>query len=143
MYVFGIGNVTECNKSYIHLNNEGKQESKKANVELLRKVLITATQDLEFYNRMQEELKALYERRKAEADRKYHWITDDMVKAAYQESSKKGFELSISQDINNEECVRRFGEVSGIYEGVKFANERYWEIRKIKIQAENALKECK
>jgi len=140
MYVSGVGNVTECNSSYIHLNNEGKQESKKATVELLRKVLNIASKDLEFYDRMQEELKALYERRKAEVERKYHWITDEMVKAAYQESSKKGFELSVSKDSNNEECTRKFGEVFGIYEGVRFSSDRYWEARKLKVQAENALK---
>lgn len=140
MYVFSLGNVTECNYNWIFLNDEGKQERIKADKERLKLILDTAGEDLRFYDRMGKVVTQLYERRKAKVEKKYHFITDEMVKAAYQESSDRGFELSISKNSNNEECIRQYAAVHGLYDGVKLAQDRYWEARKLLEQAKNALK---
>ena len=141
MDVFSLGNVTECNYNWIFLNDEGKQERIKADKERLKLILDTAGEDMRFYDRMGKVVTQLYERRKAEVEKKYHFITDEMVKAAYQESSKRGFEVSISKNSNNEECIRQYSAVHGLYDGVKLAHERYWEARKLLEQAKNALKQ--
>lgn len=143
MEVFSLGNVTECNYSWIFLNDEGKQERIKADKERLKLILDTAGEDMRFYDRMGKVVTQLYERRKAEVEKKYHFITDEMVKAAYQESSDRGFELSISKDSNNEECVRQYSSVYGLYDVVRMAHERYWEARKLLGQVKNALKRYK
>mgnify|MGYP001037076504 FL=1 len=141
MEVFSLGNVTECNYGWIFLNTEGKQERIKADKDRLKLILDTAGEDMRFYERMGNVVTQFYERRKAEVEKKYHFITDEMVKAAYKESSDRGFELSITKDSNNEECIRQYAAVHGLYGGASLAHDRYWEARKLLEQAKNALKQ--
>ena len=143
MEVFSLGNVTECNYGWIFLNTEGKQERIKADKDRLKLILDTAGEDMRFYERMGNVVTQFYERRKAEVEKKYHFITDEMVKAAYKESSDRGFELSITKDSNNEECIRQYAAVHGLYGGARLAHDRYWEARKLLEQAKNALKQYK
>lgn len=143
MYVLGIGNVVECNRLYIHLNNEGKQDRIKATEEKLREIQAKAAESVPFYERMYQELKDLHERRRDAVEEKYHFITDDDIKAAYEESNKAGFDLSIRKDSNNEECIRQISSVYGIYEGARYALERKNAIYKIMKQAENAIRELR
>ena len=139
MMVSGMGNVTECNYLWIFLNNEGKQDRLKANRERLLDIFHTAIEDQSFYDRMGKVLTEEYERRKAQAEAKYHYITDEMVQEAYKEDHKKGFYLSLSKDSNNEECLRQFSYVFGLYDGAKLAHDRYWEAYKLARQAKDAL----
>lgn len=143
MEVFSLGNVTGCNYDWIFLNDEGKQERIKADKDRLKLILDTAGEDVRFYERMGRVVTQFYERRKAEVKKKYHFITDEMVKAAYQESSDRGFWLSVSKDSNNEECIRQYAAVHGLYDGAELAHDRYWEARKLLEQAKNALKQYK
>lgn len=140
MNVFSLGNVTECNYSWVFLNNEGKQDRIKADEGRLRLILDTAGEDLRFYDRMGKVLTQFYERRKAEVEKRYRYITDEMVQEAYKQSYESGFGLSISQSSNNEEYIRQYAAVHGIYDGVKLAHDRYWEARKLLKQSKDALK---
>lgn len=90
MEVFSLGNVTECNYSWIFLNTEGKQERIKADKDRLKLIFDTAGEDMRFYERMGKVVTQFYERRKVEVEQKYHFITDEMVEAAYKESSDRG-----------------------------------------------------
>jgi len=139
--VLGIGNVTECNRSYIFLNNDGKQDRIRATPELLRLIRDTASTDQAFYDRMCKEITTAYEKRKVEVKKKYHFITDDMVKEAFLRDHKEGLSLSCLKDTNNEECTRQYGMLFGLYEGANIAMERRWEARKLLAQAEDGLKE--
>lgn len=139
MQVVGIGNVTECNKHYIFLNNEGKQDRIKADKEKLEGILSTATENEKFYGRMWEEVSALHERRLEQVKRKYHYITDEMIKEAFDRDHKEGLNLSWSKDSNNERYMEQINKAFGIYEGAKYASVCRWEAHKLKEQAKNAL----
>lgn len=139
MYVLGIGNVTACNKSYIFLNNEGKQQRIRTTKELLTTIINIAISDIAFYSRMRDVLMAEYEKRKAEVDKKYYFITDNMIKEAFTISHKKGVELSWSKDSNNEECIRQYSKVFGLYGGVDFANKLCTEAHKLLAQGRSSL----
>lgn len=139
MQVFGIGNVKGCNSSCIHLNDEGKQHSIKSTTELLTSIVETALENIQFYDRMAEELKAVYEKRKVEVEKRYKWITDDMIKEAMESDRKAGLSLSWSKDTHNEECVRQHNKVQGIYEGVIYARDNYFEAKKLLSQAKTVL----
>ena len=140
MWVAGIGNVTECNSSYIFLNNEGKQERIRSTEELLRAILDTASTDYAFYGRMWEVITVEYERLKAEAEKKYRFITNEMVAEAFKRDRKEGLELSWSKDSHNAECSRQYNRIFGMYEGVNLASNRRWEANKLLAQAKTSLK---
>ena len=141
MRVLGIGNVTQCNKAYIFLSNEEKQERVRATPELLSLIRETAVEDCMFYGRMWEEINVEYEKRKVEIEKKYHFITDEMVKQAFVRGRREGLDLSWKKDSNNEECIRQFSRLHGLYEGANLASDRKWEAYRLQAQAEGALKE--
>lgn len=103
MLVLGIGNVTQCNKAYIFLDNEGKQDRIKTNKERLDAIYVKATENIVFYDRMANELTEIYEKKKAEAEKKYHYISDEEIQEASKQDRRKGFELSLKKDSVNEE----------------------------------------
>lgn len=140
MLVLGIGNVTQCNNAYIFLDNEGKQERVRATPELLSLIRETAIEDYLFYGRMWEEITTEYEKRKAEVEKKYQFITDEMVEEAFKRGRKDGLELSWSKDSHNEECSRQYNRVFGMYEGANLASDRKYKAYRLQIQAERALK---
>ena len=139
MEVVGLGNVTGCNKSWIHINNNGEQKSIKANEERLREILRVAAENEVFYGRMWDEIKELYEREKEKVERRYHFITDEMIKEAFNRSQKEGLDLSWRKDSNNEECIRKYSGAFGIFTGARYASERGIEAHKLKEQAKGAL----
>lgn len=141
MKVIGIGNVTQCNKAFIFLSNEGKQERIRANKELLNLIRETAVDAYMFYGRMWEEITTEYEKRKAEVEKKYQFITDEMVEEAFKRGRKDGLELSWKKDTFNTECIRQYGKLHGFYEGANLAGEKRWEAQRLQVQAEQALKE--
>lgn len=143
MQIVGIGDVTSCNKAYIFLNNEGKQERIRATPELLSLIRDTASRDRVFYDRMWAEINEAYNKKKAEIEAKYHYITDEMVAEAFKRGRKEGLELSWSKDTHNEECSRQFNRLFGMYEGANLASDRKWRADKLLAQAEGALKEMK
>lgn len=140
MQVLGLGNVTECNRSYIFLNDEGKQDRIKATQELLKAILDTAYADYQFYSRLCEVVTAEYEKRKAEVERRYQFITDEMVAEALEKDRKRGIELSWSKDSHNAECSRQYNKIFGLYEVVKMGMDRKWEANRLLAQAKNSLK---
>ena len=139
MQVVGIGNVTECNRSYIHLNDEGKQRSITATSNLLKIIKETASVDTEFYTRMREVLYDEYENRRAEVVQHYHCITDDMIKEAYARSYMEGSSLSCLKDTTNREFERQWGILSGIMDMAILAMDRKHEARRLLRQAEGSL----
>lgn len=140
MQVLGIGNVTECNRSYIFTNDGGKQGRIRSTPELLRSIKETASLEVEVYRRMGEELSEAYEKRIEDAKKRYHFITDDMVKEAFRSGDhKQGTSLSFVKDSNNEECIRQYAKVSGWFEAVEFARGKYWEVQRLLVQAKNGL----
>lgn len=141
MYVDMIGNVTECNSSYIHLNNEGRQESTKATVEKLQEVLRVASENVVFYSRMYKELYALYERLRTEAVAKNSYITDEDIEKARDSGNENWLLMKWGQDSHNENCTREIANAFGTFNGCKYAGDREMEARKIKAQAENSLRE--
>lgn len=144
MYITGIGNVTECNHSFIYLNTEGKQERLKATLDLLRSIFTQAEEDSRFYYRVKEVLRAEFEQRREKVEDRYHYITDDERKERYRAGGyKNGIGLEIEQQINNEECTRQFSAVYGFYDAVKFASDKWMEADKIKRQATAALNAMK
>lgn len=143
MYVIGIGNVTECNRLYIHLNNDGKQERIAANVERLEAIRVKAVEDLAFYERLWQECHTQYEKRKAEADKKYHYITDDDIEAEFKANgrSEKWFNMGLMKNSNNEECIRQFSRVFGWSDACSYALDHKMEAYKLCKQAEGVLGE--
>lgn len=143
MLVTGIGNVTECNRAYIFLKEGDKQERIKANKERLEAIYLRATENIVFYDRMAGELTEVYEKKKAEAEKNYHHISDEEVHEASKQDRRKGFELSLRKDSVNEEYLRGWSKVFGLYDGVNYANDKRWEAYKLQKQAEYALKQIK
>ena len=141
MQVLGLGNVTGCNRSYVFINNGGKQDSIRSTPDLLSTIRDTASRDYVFYTRMWEVLTDEYEKRKAEVHKLYHFITDDMVGEAFIRDYKEGLSLSCRKESNNEECIRQFSRLYGLYDGANLASDKRWEARKIYIQADNSLNE--
>lgn len=143
MLVSGFGDVTECNSSYVFLCDGDKQGRIKANKEILEAIYVTATENIVFYDRMAREILEVYERKKAEAEKKYQYISDEDVQEASKADRRKGFELSIKKDSVNEEYVRGWANVFGLYGGVNYANNKKWEAYKLQKQSENSLKQLK
>lgn len=141
MYVDMIGNVTECNSSYIHLNNEGRQESIKATVEKLQEVLRVASENVGFYKRMYDEIYALYKKLTDEAVAKNSYITDEDIAEARDSGNRDWLMMKWGQDSHNLESTRNRCEAYGTYNGCKYASDKEMEARKIKAQAENSLRE--
>ena len=143
MYVFGIGNVTGCNHSYIFLNDNGKQSSIASNRERLQAIRTQAAADEAFYDRFYKEAHAEYECRMSEVKAKYHYITDDDIAAvlAAEGNSKRWFDLTWKQASNNEECHRQFNLVFGFADAANYALDMSHKAHKLRMQAENALKE--
>lgn len=139
MYVDMIGNVTECNSSYIHLNNEGRQESIKATVEKLQDVLRVASENVVFYKRMYDEIYALYQKLTDEAVARNSYITDEDIAEARDSGNKDWLMMKWGQDSHNLESTRNRCEALGTYNGCKYASNREMEARKLKSQAEAAL----
>ena len=139
MQVLSIGNVVQCNSSYIFINNEGKQDRIRATVYFLMIIRDTASNNYKFYNRMREELDTAYNNKKAEVENGYKYITDEMVKEAFRESTRKGVDLSLSKDSNNEEVLRQYGKLSGIAELIEFASANGWEAYHLMRQADIAI----
>lgn len=141
MNVHGIGNVTECNISYIHLNNGGKQESIKATEEKLRKIYNICAENVKFYSRMHDELYVLYNKLKDEANAHYKYITEDQIEEARKRGDSNWWHLSLVKDSHNLECTRKISEAFGTFNGCTYATDAELEARKIRVQAEVALRE--
>lgn len=137
--VAGIGNVTSCNRSYIFLNDEGRQSSLKSNEKRLEIIREVALRDYEFFSRMYEELQENYDKRKAVVESRYHFISEDMVKEAFNKDRKEGLRLSWEKDSNNEECIRQYGKLSGISEIAGEINDKKWNAYRVYKQAESSL----
>ena len=144
MYTAGIGDVTECNRSYIFIA-EGSGEKKRipATRDRLEAILTQAMEDIRFYDRMWEEINKLYEKQKVEAERKYHYITDEEVKEAYDKGRKEGFNISVMQSSNNEEYMRGWSKVHGLYGGANYASDKKWRAYRINEQAKLAVTKVK
>lgn len=139
MQVLGIGNVTSCNKSWIFLNDDGKQSSLKSNRERLEIIREVALRDYEFYSRMYEELQAIYDKQNSIVTSRYHFISDEMVKEAFKKDRKEGLRLSWDKESNNEECIRQYGKLSGISEVKEVIHNKKWDAYRIYKQAEGSL----
>lgn len=140
MFVEGIGNVIGCNavKIFIH-DADGKEYDIQATKEKLQAILDKSITDMAFYARMSKELRIEYERKSAIVDKKYHYITNADVKAAFKESRYKGLCLSIHQPSNNEECLRQNSAVHGLYDGVNYAMNKNEEAYRLKEWAKSGL----
>ena len=138
MYIFGIGNVSECNSSYIHLNDEGKQSRIKATPEDLSKILKQAAEDYAFYNRLYTEIHELYERRYSEVKKRYKYITEEDIEAL-RKAGGDWLGLSWRKDSNNEECTRQYNRVFGLSDICSWALEQREAARKLNAQAKEAL----
>lgn len=143
MYVFGIGNVTSCSSSWIHLNNEGKQNNINATEDALLEIYKVASENVNFYRRMFDEIKALYEKLTEEAVKKYPFITDEDIEKARERGDKDWIYLEWTKDSRNLEATRNRCEALGTYNGCEYAHYREWEAKRIKSQAESALNEIK
>lgn len=141
MYVFGIGNVTGCNRSYIFLNDNGKQSSIASNRERLQDIRTQAAADEAFYGRFYKEVHAEYERQYEAVKAKYHYITDDDIAAvlAAEGNSKRWFDLTWKQESNNEECTRQFSRVFGIADVASYGSDMCRQAHKLRSQASSAL----
>lgn len=141
MNILGLGNVTEVNSAYIFVNEEGKQDRLNSTKELLTEVLSTAKENIRFYERMMEEVKAEYEKKKAYVEKHYHYITDEDLERIKETGDKQAYFMAhISQESNNRYCSREYSQVFGFFEGFNYAMERKYEAIKIQAQAEEALK---
>lgn len=141
MYIDSIGDVREVNCKYIFIiNSEGKQDRIPAAQNKLQEIYEKATNNVRFYERMVKEIREEYEKMKVDYEKKYHYITDDDIKAANKE---KAWNLSLMQESNNMECKYRLGFLFGFFEASSFASDKEWEAYKIMKQAENACKNYK
>lgn len=139
MRVAGLGNVVQVNNVYIFISEDDKQSKVRATPELLRLVKETAVEAWVFYGRMWEEITAEYEKRKVEVEKKYQFITSEMVEEAFTRGHREGMELSCRKDSNNEECIRQYSSLHGLYEGANLASGKRWEAHRLQVQAEDAL----
>ena len=134
MQVFGIGNVTDCNSSWIHLNDEDLGEHRvKATVELLTQVYTTATDNYALYRRMYELLKAEADKRVAEVKRRYQYISEEDIK-----NSNSIFK-EIDMKLHNERCNEAYNKVYGFRDAVSWVNDQIWDSYKYQTRAKNAL----
>ena len=134
MYVMGLGDVTQVSNTTIFFKDEdGSQQKKKVNEEDLGRIHGTAWENVAFYDRAYRELHELYEKRRVEYDKKYHFITDEEIEAEFKANgrSKKWFDMSISKDSHNEECRYQWGKVAGISEACSEVSEKKWEADRI------------
>lgn len=140
MLVAGIGNVTQVTNNYVFTREGDKQDRIRVSIDTLKDIHNIASANENFYERMWDELYSRYEKFKEEVERKYHFISDDDVKDAYEMGRKEGFMISLIQPSNNDEYLRQNSYVHGLFMGVQYAHDNREEAYKIRVQTEYALK---
>lgn len=143
MYVHTVGDVAECNRSFIFLKMEDSEELNRIHTTAarLRLILKQAREDAAFYERMYREVKNLYDLRSKEVDQKWQYITDEQIAEVRAKDEMDGWMLGLSKDSHNVDCVRERSKLSGIFEAASYAMEREREAVRIGKQAEGALHE--
>lgn len=141
MRVTGLGDVVQVSDKIIfYKDDEGIRQRKKVTKEKLDLILEAAIEAVVFYSKSYAEIQEVYEKRKLEAEKKYHYITDEDIQAEYKANgrSSKWFDMTVSKDSHNENCKYEFGKVFGIGEMASVIMDRKWEADKIYRQAKNA-----
>lgn len=91
--------------------------------------------EMQFYDRMQRELNAQYEKQKEVFDTSSHYYTDEKIADACQKDLFALFDLQYA----NKKYLQEWNAVSGIQQGASFARDRYWQLYKIATQLQTVV----
>lgn len=129
--------ITSVNERYVFFKlpngDEYKVPSRKKD---LVDVLEWLHTEMDFYNRMYNETKELYDYEKEMFNKTAHYYSEEEIHAA---CLKNRFSI-IDMEMSNEKYIRTWDRISGKFEIVHKASAKYWTLYKIASQIENVIK---
>lgn len=130
--------ITQVSRSYVFFRfSDGSQDRKKFHKADLKDLYEWARSEMDFYNRMYQELHNEYEKQKEQFDRVGHYYSEEEIK----EACKKNRLAYIDMEIRNEERAREWGYVAGISKEAGRINDKYWKYYRLAAQIEAVYKE--
>ena len=130
--------ITSVNEKYVFFKLPNGDKYK---THLEKKALIDVLEwlhtEMDFYNRMYNETKELYDSEKERFTKTAHYYSEEeiMLAACY----NNRFSV-IDMKMSNEKYIRTWDRISGKFEIVHKASAKYWTLYKIASQIENVIK---
>ena len=127
--------ITQIGKEYIHFKfADGSQDRKAASRKEIALVLPWLKGEMNFYDRMWQELLEEQDRQRKAFDLSHHYYTEDEMK----EAERREHLSSISMKVSNDDYIREVWRINGIYQHKWMA--LYDKYYKLYTQACNALR---
>ncbi len=128
--------ITGVNTKYVFFRfPDGSQDRLKSRKQDFIDVLEWMRAEMRFYDRMRDEVVAIYETEKEEFDKTKHYYSDEEI----HEACLKDRFASIDMGLSNERYKTEWNRISGKYDIAIKAGDRYWKLYKIAKQLENAI----
>lgn len=128
--------ITEVNTKYVFFRfPDGSQDRLKSRKQDLIDVLEWARTEMRFYDRMRNEVVAIYETEKEKFDKTKHYYSDEEI----HEACCKDRFANIDMELSNENYKREWNRISGKYDIAAKAGDRYWKLYEITKQLENSI----
>lgn len=117
--------ITEVNAKYVFFRfPDGSQDRLKVRKQDLIEVYQWINEEMNFYRRMYEEVKQLYESEKERFDKIRHYYSDEEI----HEACLKNRFASIDMGISNEKYKEDWNQISGKWKVASNANDKYWKL---------------
>lgn len=130
--------ITQVSRSYVFFRfPDGNQDRKKFHKADLKDLYEWVKSEMDFYNRMYQELHNEYEKQKERFDRVGHYYSEEEIK----EACKRDRFAYIDMEIRNKERAREWGYVVGISKEAGRINDKYWKYYRLAAQIEAVYKE--
>lgn len=129
--------ITEVNTKYVFFRfPDGGQDRLKSRKQDLISVLEWIHGEMDFYNRMYNEVKTIYETEKEKFDKTKHYYSDEEI----HEACRKNRFANIDMELSNENYKTEWNRISGKCDISSKASDRYWKLYRIAKQLENSIK---
>lgn len=130
--------ITSVNEKYVFFKFPNGDKYK---TPLEKKALIDVLEwlhtEMDFYNRMHNEIKELYDSEKEMFIKTEHYYSEEEIMHAACFNNR--FSV-IDMKMSNEKYIRTWDRISGKFEIVHKASAKYWTLYKIASQIENVIK---
>ena len=129
--------ITSVNEKYVFFKLPNGDECK---THLEKKVLVDVLEwlyaEMDFYNRMYNETKELYDSEKERFTKTAHYYSEEEIHA----TCLKNRLSVIDMEMSNEKYKRTWDRISSKFEIAHKASAKYWTLYKIASQIENVIK---
>ncbi len=103
--------ITQIGKEYIHFKfADGSRDSKKTSRKEIALILPWLQSEMNFYDRMWQELSDEQDRQRKAFDLSHHYYTEDEMK----EAERREHLSSISMKVSNDDYIREVWRINGI-----------------------------